>query len=89
MPDRLLLSHLPRRNRHLLAMSPEPRCFREDLHRLGRTSWSIEAPAERCDSNSIRLSLAERNIIACIQQKKNRKSKTPYDWHLYKKRHLI
>ncbi|GAC89249.1 hypothetical protein NBRC3257_3135 [Gluconobacter thailandicus NBRC 3257] len=24
MPHRLLLRHLPRRNRHLLAMSPEP-----------------------------------------------------------------
>ncbi|GBR56814.1 hypothetical protein GCM10007872_23350 [Gluconobacter sphaericus NBRC 12467] len=24
IPDRLLLSHLPRRSRHLLAMSPEP-----------------------------------------------------------------
>jgi MarR family transcriptional regulator for hemolysin len=25
MPDRLLLNHLPRRNRHVLAMSPEPK----------------------------------------------------------------
>ncbi|TCS28542.1 DDE family transposase [Acetobacter aceti NBRC 14818] len=41
------------------------------------------------DSNKIRLSLADRNIIACIPPKKNRKSKPPYDWHLYKKRHLI
>ncbi|MBS0994397.1 IS5 family transposase [Gluconobacter cerinus] len=41
------------------------------------------------DSNRIRLSLAERNISACIPPKKNRKSKLPYDWHLYKKRHLI
>ncbi|GAC89552.1 transposase [Gluconobacter thailandicus NBRC 3257] len=41
------------------------------------------------DSNRIRLSLAERNITACIPPKKNRESKLPYDWHLYKKRHLI
>ena len=41
------------------------------------------------DSNRIRLSLAKRNIIACIPPKKNRKSKPPYNWHLYKKRHLI
>jgi transposase len=41
------------------------------------------------DSNKIRQSLAERNITACIPPKKNRKSKPPYDWHLYKKRHLI
>ncbi|MCP1246678.1 IS5 family transposase [Acetobacter cerevisiae] len=41
------------------------------------------------DSNRIRLSLAECNITACIPPKKNRKSKLPYDWHLYKKRHLI
>ncbi len=41
------------------------------------------------DSNRIRLSLAERNITACIPPKKNRKSKLPYNWHLYKKRHLI
>jgi transposase len=41
------------------------------------------------DSNQIRQSLAERNITACIPPKKNRKSKPPYDWHLYKKRHLI
>ncbi|MCX2560965.1 IS5 family transposase [Acetobacter farinalis] len=40
------------------------------------------------DSNRIRLSLAERNITACIPPKKNRKSKPPYNWHLYKKRHL-
>ncbi|MBS0986925.1 transposase [Acetobacter thailandicus] len=36
-----------------------------------------------------RLWLAERTITACIPPKKNRKSKPPYDWHLYKKRHLI
>jgi transposase len=41
------------------------------------------------DSNRIRLSLAERNITACIPPKKNRTSKPPYNWHLYKKRHLI
>ncbi|MGV4856577.1 transposase [Acetobacter senegalensis] len=41
------------------------------------------------DSNKIRQSLADRNIIACIARKKNRKSKAPYNWHLYKKRHLI
>ncbi|AFW01803.1 hypothetical protein B932_2241 [Gluconobacter oxydans H24] len=41
------------------------------------------------DSNRIRLSLAERHITACIPPKKNRKSKPPYDWYLYKKRHLI
>ncbi|WP_367159895.1 IS5 family transposase [Kozakia baliensis] len=41
------------------------------------------------DSNKISQSLAERNITACIPPKKNRKSKPPYDWHLYKKRHLI
>jgi len=41
------------------------------------------------DSNRIRLLLAERNITACIQPKKNWKSKPPYDWYLYKKRHLI
>ncbi|MFT9325479.1 MAG: IS5 family transposase, partial [Acetobacter sp.] len=41
------------------------------------------------DSNQIRLSLADRNITACIPPKKNRKSKPPYNWHLYKKRHLI
>jgi transposase len=41
------------------------------------------------DSNKIRQSLAERNIAACIPPKKNRKSKPPYDWYLYKKRHLI
>ncbi|MFT9417982.1 MAG: transposase [Acetobacter sp.] len=41
------------------------------------------------DSNRIRLSLAERNITACIPPKKNRKLKPPYNWHLYKKRHLI
>ena len=40
------------------------------------------------DSNRIRLSLAERNITACIPPKKNRKIKPPYNWHLYKKRHL-
>ncbi|GAN72019.1 DDE transposase [Acetobacter syzygii] len=41
------------------------------------------------DGNQIRLSLAERNITACIPPKKNGKSKPSYDWHLYKKRHLI
>jgi transposase len=41
------------------------------------------------DSNQIRLSLAERNITACLPPKKNRKLKPPYNWHLYKKRHLI
>ncbi|WP_146806837.1 IS5 family transposase [Acetobacter cibinongensis] len=41
------------------------------------------------DSNTIRQSLADRNITACIPPKKSRKSKPPYDWHLYKKRHLI
>uniref|UniRef100_UPI001C03FEB4 transposase n=1 Tax=Gluconobacter sp. P1C6_b TaxID=2762619 RepID=UPI001C03FEB4 len=41
------------------------------------------------DSNKIRQSLAEQNITACIPPKKSRKSKPPYDWHLYKKRHLI
>ncbi|NHN96343.1 transposase, partial [Acetobacter thailandicus] len=41
------------------------------------------------DSNIIRHSLTERTITACIPPKKNRKSKPPYDWHLYKKRHLI
>ncbi|KXV16957.1 transposase [Acetobacter malorum] len=45
--------------------------------------------ARAYDSNRIRLLLAERTIIACIPPKKNRKSKPPYDWHLYKKRHLI
>ncbi|MFT9018321.1 transposase [Acetobacter malorum] len=41
------------------------------------------------DSNRIGLLLAERIITACIPPKKNRKSKPPYDWQLYKKRHLI
>ncbi|MBS0960406.1 transposase [Acetobacter thailandicus] len=41
------------------------------------------------DSNIIRHSLTERTITACITPKKNRKSKPPYDWLLYKKRHLI
>ncbi|MFT8814430.1 IS5 family transposase [Acetobacter fabarum] len=41
------------------------------------------------DSNEIRQFLADRNITACIPPKKNRKSKPPYNWHLYKKRHLI
>ncbi|AQS84644.1 transposase [Acetobacter aceti] len=41
------------------------------------------------DSNKIRQSLADRNITACIPPKKNRKSKPPYGWHMYKKRHLI
>ncbi|WP_346011975.1 transposase [Komagataeibacter sp. FXV3] len=41
------------------------------------------------DSNRIRLLIAKRNITACVPQKKNRKSKPPYNWHLYKKRHLI
>ncbi|MCE0745568.1 IS5 family transposase, partial [Acetobacter sicerae] len=41
------------------------------------------------DSNKIRQSIADRNITACIPPKKNRTSKPSYDWHLYKKRHLI
>ena len=41
------------------------------------------------DSNRISLSLAARNITACIPPKKNRNIKPPYNWHLYKKRHLI
>lgn len=41
------------------------------------------------DNNKIRQSLADRNITACIPPKKNRTSKPPYNWHLYKKRHLI
>ncbi|BCK74968.1 transposase [Acetobacter aceti NRIC 0242] len=41
------------------------------------------------DSNKIRRSLAGQNITACIPPKKNRKSKSSYNWHLYKKRHLI
>ncbi|WP_227672614.1 IS5 family transposase [Komagataeibacter sp. FXV3] len=41
------------------------------------------------DSNRIRLSRAERTITACIPLKKNRKSKPPYNWHLYEKCHLI
>ena len=41
------------------------------------------------EGNRIRLSLAECNITACIPPKKNRKSKPSYNWHLYKKRHLI
>ncbi|MCP1228816.1 transposase [Acetobacter fabarum] len=41
------------------------------------------------DSNQIRLSLVGRNITVCIAAKKNRKSKPPYNWHLYKKRYLI
>ncbi|WP_408744018.1 IS5 family transposase [Acetobacter orientalis] len=41
------------------------------------------------DSNQIKLSLADRNITVRIPPKKNRKSKPPYKWHLYKKRHLI
>ena len=44
---------------------------------------------DRQASEKIRLSLAERNITACIPPKKNRKSKPRYNWHLYKKRHLI
>ncbi|WP_408742403.1 IS5 family transposase [Acetobacter persici] len=43
----------------------------------------------RYDSNTIRQSLADRNITPCIPPKKNRKSKPPYNWHLYKKRPLI
>lgn len=34
------------------------------------------------DGNRIRQNLADRNITACIPPKKNRKSKSPYDWHL-------
>ncbi|MBS0981491.1 transposase [Acetobacter thailandicus] len=41
------------------------------------------------DSDTIRQSLTERNITVCIPPKKNRKFKPPYDWHVYKKRHLI
>ena len=41
------------------------------------------------DSNKIRQSLAERNINDSILPKKNRKSKPPYNWNLYKKRYLI
>nr|WP_244983568.1 IS5 family transposase [Acetobacter okinawensis] len=41
------------------------------------------------DSNKIRQSLTDRNITSCILPKKNRKSKPPYNSHLYKKRHLI
>ncbi|WP_408744293.1 transposase [Acetobacter indonesiensis] len=41
------------------------------------------------DSNQIGLLLAERNITACIPPRKNRKSKHPYNWNLYKKRHRI
>ncbi|GBR22584.1 IS5 family transposase [Gluconobacter japonicus] len=41
------------------------------------------------DSNKIRQSLADRNITACIPPKKNRTSNPFYDWHLYKKCHLI
>nr|WP_194299739.1 IS5 family transposase [Acetobacter conturbans] len=41
------------------------------------------------DSNKIRQSLAERQITTCIPPKKNRKSKLPYEWHLYKKHLLV
>ncbi|WP_390670982.1 transposase [Gluconacetobacter entanii] len=41
------------------------------------------------DSNRIRRSLVERNITGCIPSRKSRKSKPSYNWHLYKKRHLI
>ncbi|MFS8368282.1 transposase [Acetobacter oryzifermentans] len=41
------------------------------------------------DSNKIKQSLADRNITACIPPKKNKESKPPYNWHLYRKRHLI
>ncbi|OAG75186.1 Mobile element protein [Acetobacter malorum] len=41
------------------------------------------------DFRSADVLLAELNITACIPPKKNRKSKLPYDWHLYKERHLI
>ncbi|WP_346011771.1 IS5 family transposase [Komagataeibacter sp. FXV3] len=41
------------------------------------------------DSNRIWLLLVKRNITACVSPKKNRKSKPPYNWHLYKKCHLI
>ncbi|WP_182356614.1 IS5 family transposase [Komagataeibacter europaeus] len=41
------------------------------------------------DSNQIRRYLVERNITACIPPRKNRKSKPSYNWHLYKKRHLV
>nr|WP_242006515.1 transposase [Acetobacter estunensis] len=41
------------------------------------------------DSNKIRQSLANRHVTACFTPKKNRKSKPPSGWHLYKKRHII
>ena len=41
------------------------------------------------DSSRIRRYLVEQNITACIPARKNRKSKPSYNWHLYKKRHLI
>lgn len=41
------------------------------------------------DSNTIRESLAECYIIACILTKNNRESRSSYDWHLYKERHPI
>ncbi|OUJ09870.1 transposase, partial [Acetobacter sp. DsW_063] len=41
------------------------------------------------DRSKIRQSLANRKITACIPPKKNRESKPPYNWHLYKKRYLI
>ncbi|WP_148425032.1 IS5 family transposase [Komagataeibacter europaeus] len=40
-------------------------------------------------SNRIRRYPVERNITACIPPRKNRKSKPSYNWHLYKKHHLI
>ncbi|MFT8980236.1 IS5 family transposase, partial [Gluconobacter oxydans] len=41
------------------------------------------------DSNRIKRYLVEQNITACIPPRKNRKSKLSYNWHLYKKCHLI
>lgn len=60
-------------------------CFWPDM-----TGETKEVIGDRgYDSNTIRHSLTEHNITACIPSKKNRKSKPPYNWHLYKKRHLI
>ncbi|WP_408886060.1 transposase [Komagataeibacter melaceti] len=41
------------------------------------------------DSNRIRRYLVEQNITDCIPPRKNQKSKPSYNWHLYKKRHII
>ncbi|GAN93886.1 transposase [Gluconobacter thailandicus F149-1 = NBRC 100600] len=40
-------------------------------------------------SSRIRRALADRKTTACMPPRKNRKSKPPYNWHLYKKRPLI